>query len=351
MRSVGLRRRVVTRKSADVPVRGVNLPARNGDPERLHDREAFLDPVQGGGPVLSCHLDPRLGLPRKCLQIGLGRGARGLQKAIRFCPGPSEVPGGQPHIAQPQLCVHPPVPVQEELRSDLGVQDRLELSRRFLVPAVLEVGVPRGEPDDCPWAVPPESTAQLPGAADHRAQPRFAKAEQPGIASVLLSHRCSRANDAHQVAELAGMLEGEGSPAQGEEVRHQAGGLVHGRNAGIEIPEGVRVFAFEQLQVRVDHAVIRGQLRVGQAMDGLPRRRAGVPVLRPPRVVEQSAAGRQQPDVGLLQGIVEARGEVLGLLDRRDAPIRFDEAERTNQAAERMHSRGSEAGSGRPSRC
>jgi len=101
-------------------------------------------------------------------------------------------------------------------------------------------------------------------------------------------------------------------------------------------------YSLEQLQVRVDHAVIRGNsASVRRWM--APRRRAGVPVLRPPRVVEQSAAGRQQPDVGLLQGIVEARGEVLGLLDRRDAPIRFDEAERTNQAAERMHSRGSEA--------
>src|SRR5262249_4435211 len=269
---------------------------------------------------------------------------------------PAEPPGGQPHIAEAQLAFTPPVPVQEELGSHARVQDLVEVSGRFLVVLSLELDVPGREPADRLWLtreIPHrrigDGVTELARAVEVQydgAEPRLTEYEKPRVIPIFLGHLPARANDAQELPELTRVEQRHGLPAQREEVNHQAGWLVRLRDAGFQSRESLPVVALEHQEMRVDHLMVLGQSSWAQRLERQATGLAHLPILAAPGVIEQLAAGRQQRSAALEQWIAEPGAQGDGFIDRRHAAIRIDQAERTDEKAERRDSSGRAAGLG-----
>src|SRR4029453_11378799 len=122
-----------------------------------------------------------------------------------------------------------------------------------------------------------------------------------------------------------------------------AGGLVHRRNAGLEISESLGVVALQHLQMCVDHPVICGQLGIAEAADRLTCRRTQVPVRLAPTVVPEPGTAGEHLGAGVEEGIAAAGAELHGSLDGGDSAVRIDEAERPDQATQCLDLCGCEA--------
>ena len=101
----------------------------------------------------------------------------------------------------------------------------------------------------------------------------------------------------------------------------------------------------------VDHPVERGWAGIAQAVDRLAGGRADLPVLRSPRVVREPDAGSQQLGARVQQRIVQGGAEPNGLLDCRDAAVRIENGEGTDQPSQRVYLGGRGSCVGRPRCC
>ena len=154
----------------------------------------------------------------------------------------------------------------------------------------------------------------------------------------------------HQLPESPRIQESQRGHAAREHGHHDAGGLVLVRHAGFEVLEGSRVVAPQHLQLCVAHPVKGGRASIAQAVDRLVGSSADFPVVSPPGVVREPDPGCQQLRARAQQRIVHGGAEAHGLLDGRDAAVRIENTERTDQASERVNLGRCGPGGGRPHR-
>src|SRR5262245_10128791 len=98
----------------------------------------------------------------------------------------------------------------------------------------------------------------------------------------------------------------------------------------------------------LDHLVIIGQSGWTQLLERPTSGLAHLPILAAPGVIEKLASGGQQLGTAAEQWIAETGAQGYGFLDRSDAAVRIDEAERTDEKAECGDASRSESGLGRP---
>src|SRR5262245_35658830 len=163
--------------------------------------------------------------------------------------------------------MHPPVPMQEELRRSGWITNLLKRSTGFVVAAVIERFESGRQSADglclARWihTAPNKFVAHPLRAWEihrQRAEPRFAVLKQPRIAAVLLRQFLIVSNDAKGIAKPTKLQQRKDLCAQCKEMDHDAGRVVRSCDPSLGCAQCFDRVSAHRLHVRIQHAVETG---------------------------------------------------------------------------------------------